>query len=388
MNEADNSQPAPTNTQSIQRVRGPVALVYSPHAGSAHGKRPRTLLERAGVPVAFAAPVSALDDAEPQGRRWREAGCVAAVAAGGDGTVGAVATHAASAGLPLGILPLGTANDIARAMGIPMEPDAAALAIAQGDLQRIDAGQVIPSQTAPNAATRLPLLAAPALDAALADESSSQDPTPGGAYFLHALALGLNVEFARLATSVEQRQTWGKLTYLVSAIESLEHLRPIGVTLRFAGMSGAAEDAVVEVRRETTLLLAINLPIFGGRMGLRFPGVRTDDRLLDVIVIEAPEPRNALASFAAALEALAGAAQLLWGARDASAEEPAAAHPVQHPAGVALPGARWYRARAIEIETEQPADLTLDGELRGRTPAVARVAPQGIQIIAPGRRSV
>lgn len=388
MNEADISQPAPVNAQNIQSVRGPVALVYSPHAGSAQGKRPRALLERAGVPVALTLSVSELDGTQSQGQRWREAGCVAAVAAGGDGTVGAVATHAASADLPLGILPLGTANDIARALGIPLDPAAAAQAIAQGDLQWIDAGQVIPSQTEPFAEARRPELPASALGAALTAEPSAREPVAGGAYFLHALTLGLNVEFARLATDVEQRRTWGKLTYVVSALESLGHLRPVGVTLRFAGMPGATEDDIVVVQRETTMLLAINLPVFGGRLGLRVPGVRTDDRLLDVILIEAPEPGGALAAFEAALEALSGAAQRLWGARDTMGDAPTTAHPVQHSAGVALPGGRWYRARAVEIETEQPADLTLDGELRGRTPAVARVAPRGIQIFAPERRGV
>lgn len=383
MSEADTSQQAPTNGQNIMRVRGPVALVYSSRAGSARGRRPRTLLERAGIPVALTLPVSALDNAQPQGQRWREVGCVAAVAAGGDGTVGAVATHAASADLPLGILPLGTANDIARALDIPLDPAEAARAIAQGAIRHIDAGQVIPSQTAPLTATHPPALAASALSAALAADPATQGLATGGAYFLHALTLGLNVEFARLATDTEQRRTWGKLTYVVSAIESLEHLRPTAVTLRFAGMPGAAENDIVVIQRETTLLMAINLPVFGGRLGLRVPGVRTNDRLLDVIVIEAPEPHGALAAFEAALAALASAAQVLWGVIGAPAVAPASAHPVQQAEGVALRGAHWYRARAVEIETAQPMDLTLDGELRGRTPAVARVAPHGIQIFAP-----
>jgi diacylglycerol kinase family enzyme len=195
---------------------------------------------------------------------------------------------------------------------------------------------------------------------------------------------------------VEQRRVWGKLTYAVSAIESLEHFRPIGVTLRFSGMSGAPEDAVFVVRCETAMLAAINLPVFGGRLGLRVPGVRTDDRLLDFIVVESPDPRGARTALEAALGALSGAAQTLWGVRGASGASgsPSAAsvaertHPVQAPAGVALPGARWFRARAVEIETDQPADLTLDGELRGRTPAVARVAPRPVQVIVPVARAV
>ncbi len=389
MNEADSSQPSPTDAQATPvalAARGPVALVYSPHAGSVGHNQPQALLERAGTPVALAMPVSALDASQPLGQQWRDAGCVAAVAAGGDGTVGAVATHAASAGLPLGILPLGTANDIARALGIPLAPAAAARVIAQGIIQQVDAGQVIPSQTAPRIAARQTPPTASALNEALT-EQPDQEPSASGAYFLHALTLGLNVEFARLATNVAQRRVWGRFTYAVAAIESLEHVKPIEVTLRFSGMPGAPEESVFVVRCKTALLTAINLPIFGGRLGLRVPGIRTDDRLLDFIIVEAPEPVDARAAFEVALGALTGAAQTLWGGRRMdAADTPVAAHPVQDPAGIALPGARWFRARAVEIETEQPVDLTLDGELRGRTPAVARVAPHAAQIIVPATR--
>jgi diacylglycerol kinase family enzyme len=149
------------------------------------------------------------------------------------------------------------------------------------------------------------------------------------------------------------------------------------VNLRFSGMAGAAEDDIFAVQSETALLSAINLPVFGGRLGLRVPGVRTDDRLLDFILIEAPEPHGARAALEAALGGLTRAAQALW------ASQQAGQHPVQNPAGLAMPGARWFRARAVEIETERPVELTLDGELRGRTPAVARVAPIPVRVIVP-----
>src|SRR5258708_29908272 len=45
----------------------------------------------------------------------------AIVAGGGDGTVHTIAAVLAGAGVPLGILPLGTANHFAKDLGIPME---------------------------------------------------------------------------------------------------------------------------------------------------------------------------------------------------------------------------------------------------------------------------
>ena len=53
------------------------------------------------------------------------------VIGGGDGTLNAAIPGLLKAGLPFGIMPLGTANDLARSLGIPFELDAAAQVIAE-----------------------------------------------------------------------------------------------------------------------------------------------------------------------------------------------------------------------------------------------------------------
>lgn len=60
------------------------------------------------------------------------------VVAGGDGTVNLVVNAIAGHDVPLGILPLGTANDLAVHLGIAREPTAAAEQIAAGSPRRID----------------------------------------------------------------------------------------------------------------------------------------------------------------------------------------------------------------------------------------------------------
>jgi YegS/Rv2252/BmrU family lipid kinase len=62
----------------------------------------------------------------------------ALVAAGGDGTVNAVAERALRHDLPLGILPLGTLNHFARDLGIPEDLAAATRVIAAGNERRVD----------------------------------------------------------------------------------------------------------------------------------------------------------------------------------------------------------------------------------------------------------
>ena len=71
-----------------------------------------------------------------------DAGCDVLVAAGGDGTVSAVAAVAAQAGVTLGVLPLGTLNHFAKDVGLPQTLDAAAAVVVEGIEREVDLGEV------------------------------------------------------------------------------------------------------------------------------------------------------------------------------------------------------------------------------------------------------
>jgi diacylglycerol kinase (ATP) len=60
------------------------------------------------------------------------------VAVGGDGMAGALAGTASRLGGRYGIIPAGRGNDLARVLGIPAEPAAAAALLARGTTRRID----------------------------------------------------------------------------------------------------------------------------------------------------------------------------------------------------------------------------------------------------------
>ena len=64
------------------------------------------------------------------------------IVGGGDGTFNAVVDSLVETNLPLGILPLGTANDLARTLNIPNTIKEACDVIAQGKLKSIDLGWV------------------------------------------------------------------------------------------------------------------------------------------------------------------------------------------------------------------------------------------------------
>lgn len=373
------------DTMGGRRPRS-VVLVRSPKAArSAKGTAAMRALRDHGVEVREVLEVSALDQLDPLGATWREHGYDAAVAAGGDGTIGAVASQVAGSDLPLGILPLGTSNDTARSLGIPLAVDRAAEVIARGVPSFVDAGMALPAATEPfalspeSAPTRTPDHTARSASAAAR-----------GACFLHALTLGLNVAFARLATDIARRERFGKLNYAAAALEALTQFDPVPVTLRLSGVrrwSAHGEppggDGTLVVSCDAIQMAAVNLPVFGGNLNLRVPQVETRDSLLDFVLIEAPQPRM----IRDAVEGWLGALRDLTSANRRAAPSGAGAGTPRatgaYDAGFNIPGVRRYQAHSASIETPEPVDVTLDGEVRSRTPVVVRVTPEPLRLLVP-----
>lgn len=64
------------------------------------------------------------------------------VAAGGDGTVSAVASRLAGTSTPMGVLPVGTLNHFAKDLGLPLDLEAAIEVLAAGHRVAVDIGEV------------------------------------------------------------------------------------------------------------------------------------------------------------------------------------------------------------------------------------------------------
>lgn len=99
----------------------------------------RALLARHG----FVADIRLTDSAEEAGRLVDEAvrdRLSMVVAAGGDGTIGQVASRLLDTPVALGILPMGSVMNIPRMLGLPRELEAAAAVLAKGSTRAIDVG--------------------------------------------------------------------------------------------------------------------------------------------------------------------------------------------------------------------------------------------------------
>lgn len=64
------------------------------------------------------------------------------IVGGGDGTLSSAVDHFLDKGTVFGLLPLGTANSFARALGVPLDLDEAIQVITQGRVKRIDLGEI------------------------------------------------------------------------------------------------------------------------------------------------------------------------------------------------------------------------------------------------------
>lgn len=97
-------------------------------------------LEEGGLSVTFE-PFSALPEIARDIMRLRDRADLVVVG-GGDGSVSSAALAVMESGLPMGIIPLGTANDLARTLDIPMDLLEAADVIVGGSTRPVDVGTV------------------------------------------------------------------------------------------------------------------------------------------------------------------------------------------------------------------------------------------------------
>ena len=357
-----------------------VLVIHSPHSGRS-SKLPDAIkhLEQAGLVVTASISIADLDHLPAQGTVWKERGIDVAIAAGGDGLVGGVVTHIAESGLPLGILPLGTSNDIARALHIPQDIGEAARVIAQGKEQEVDVGA-----------------ARPADQAKRPDSSgvSAQDGSHPYAYFAHALTVGVNVQFARIATNVATRERFGRMTYPYAALKTAAARDALDIRLDFVGLAlpqatvsaqeGAASptpETLTTLRARAVQVAVINTPIFGGEREFAIARSSFADRLLDIVVFEQMDMgtlgKNIARSFAPKKHTVA---PLSPGETRTSAHHPAEL--------TGIPGMHHVQAAGVTITTSaDPREATFDGEVRGHSPIYVYVADTQVKVRVPDLES-
>ncbi|WP_428945789.1 lipid kinase [Pantoea sp. FN060301] len=161
------------------------------------------------------------------------------IVGGGDGSLNGVAEALCHTGLPLGILPLGTANDLARTLNIPRSLSLAAAVIAQGNTRRLDLGVV------------------------------------NGHPFFNVASIGFSASLAKGLTA-ESKKRWGVLGYALAAARLFRQSRPFSMTLDYHGQRQQVKTVQLSVG---------NGRFYGGGMTVE-QAARPDDGQLDVYSLE------------------------------------------------------------------------------------------------------
>jgi YegS/Rv2252/BmrU family lipid kinase len=184
----------------------------------------------------------------------RELGSAAAgreetvVAVGGDGLLGALAdTLRKEEDAVLGAIPAGRGNDLARVLGIPVDPSAAAAVVADGFTLPLDVGLV----------------------------RGARGDAPESA-FVGIASVGFDSEANRVAN---EAPSWlGGLVYAYGALRTLASWRPANFEIELDPPGRRLSIAGYTVG-------AANSKAYGGGMRAA-PGAMLDDGLLDVLVLE------------------------------------------------------------------------------------------------------
>lgn len=167
-----------------------------------------------------------------------------AVICGGDGTINYVVNQMREKGINplLGIIPSGTANDFAGAIGMPKDCVKAARKIAQGKERAVDCGEV------------------------------------NGRYFVNVLSFGVFTTTSQ-HTSDRAKHRYGKLAYLWVGVRDLIDMHSMHLKVKVDGEVFDSE--------------ALMFLVFNGETAGRFHlahGAKIDDGLFDILVLERRRP--------------------------------------------------------------------------------------------------
>ncbi|RXZ82399.1 diacylglycerol kinase [Paenibacillaceae bacterium] len=226
---------------AIKRAR----LIYNPTSGREEMKRrlPDILqrLEAGGIETSCHATTGA-GDATLAATQAVERGFDIVIAAGGDGTlyevVNGMVNHDHRP--PLGILPLGTTNDFARALGVPKHWEYACDLIVQQYTRLIDVGKA------------------------------------NNRYFINIAGGGSLTELTYEVPS-KLKTMIGQLAYYMKGLEKMTRLRPTEIRIQAEGVG--------EINEEIMLFLICNSNSVGGFEKLA-PDASLQDGLFNVIVLK------------------------------------------------------------------------------------------------------
>ncbi|MER7517606.1 diacylglycerol kinase family protein [Streptomyces sp. NPDC126499] len=257
-----------------------ITLFVNPTAGRGRGAHAAQPAARALRDAGFSVRTVLGHDADDALRRAREAvesGTGALVAVGGDGIVSLALQAVAGTSTPLGVIAVGTGNDFARCLGLPLrDPAAAGRAAAEalkgGGGRTVDLGRI------QRGAGREEELSATGTGERggrwFGTGTGTGTGERGGRWFGTVLASGFDSRVNDRGNRMRLRA--GRFTYDLAILAELAAFRPVPYRLVL--------DDTTEIEIEATLVAVGNGTSYGGGMRI-CAGAALDDGLLDVTVV-------------------------------------------------------------------------------------------------------
>jgi diacylglycerol kinase (ATP) len=246
---------------------------------------------------------------------------------GGDGTIHRHLNQLAKVGLPVLVVPGGSGNDFARALGLRSVRHSLAawrrFCAGQDNLRTIDLGVILPL-------------------------GADAGGVPAPHYFCSVAGVGLDAEVARRSNELP-RWLRGHGGYALTLLPTL---------FRFAAfpmeISTSAEGTAWTTRSDQPTILAAfaNSPTYGGGMRIA-PRARMDDGQLDVCVIGGIDPFR--------LACLFPTVYFGW--------------------HLGIRAVDYFQSARLRVETEVPLDVYADGEYVCRTPVEVSVLSNGLRVV-------
>jgi diacylglycerol kinase (ATP) len=218
-------------------VSRPVPLLFN--ASAAKGRSGRWLERFRGIPELDVRISPDADDMEAQARQAAHDGIERLLVAGGDGSLHYAARGLAGSDCALGVIPTGSGNDLARALGVELDPIKAVERALAAERRPIDVGQV---------EQRL---------------------------YLGVVGIGFDGEVAQFVNDMSSGPG-GPLAYPYALCRTLWRFEAPFIRVEH-------EEGIFEGRAMMAVLA--NSPYFGGGMRIA-PRALLDDGLLDLVIVE------------------------------------------------------------------------------------------------------
>ena len=252
---------------------------------------------------------------------------------GGDGTIHRHLGQLVKLRLPVLVVPAGSGNDFARALGLKSVSDSLAawrrFSHDGGNVREIDLGVI-------------------------ATADAGEAPAPHEHYFACVAGIGLDGEVARRANGLP-RWLRGHGGYALSVAPTIFTFAPF--PMKIVTPSQPEANAWVTRSDQPTVLAAFaNTPQYGGGMKIA-PQAKMDDGLLDVCIVGTVDPFKLFCLF-----------PTVYAGRHLGIKE-----------------VEYFHTPRARIETEHPLDVYADGEFVCRTPVEIAVQPAALTVVTLSR---